>query len=273
MTKHITLILLLIILPLSVFLFLNKDKYLTNYDYTKNENNQQQLNVDLTSQTGQYQVEFEDINYFNDTIGFYAQPNEDGEFEGVVMIHEWWGLNEHIKEQAKILASHGYRVLAVDLFNSVAENREQAMTQVQSLDQQVALENMSSAIEYLKSRGSTKVASLGWCFGGAQSLQVSLNQNLDATIIYYGNLVTDSQQLSGLKSPVLGIFGDEDTSIPVENVNQFESELNNLNIQNDINIYQGVGHAFANPSGSNYAPEQTLDAWNKTLEFLEQNLQ
>ncbi|MBI2658620.1 dienelactone hydrolase family protein, partial [Candidatus Woesearchaeota archaeon] len=109
-------------------------------------------------------------------------------------------------------------------------------------------------------------------FGGQMSLQLALNEKLAATVVYYGSLETNATKLSVIKWPVLGIFGSLDTSIPVASVKEFEKSLNQLNIQNEIRIYEGVGHAFANPSGANYAPEQTKDAWEKTIEFLNKNL-
>ena len=104
--------------------------------------------------------------------------------------------------------------------------------------------------------------------GGGQSLQLALSgEPLDAKVIYYGALVTDESRLSRIKWPVLGIFGDKDQSIPVATVNEFASALDRLGIKNEIYIYPGVGHAFANPSGENYAPNETKDAWNKTVAF------
>ena len=91
-------------------------------------------------------------------------------------------------------------------------------------------------------------------------------------MIYYGSLETNATKLSAIKWPVLGIFGEKDTSIPVETVRKFEAALKEAGVENEIHIYPGVGHAFANPSGMNYAPEQTKDAWKKTLEFLNRNL-
>ncbi|MBI2646877.1 dienelactone hydrolase family protein [Candidatus Woesearchaeota archaeon] len=122
------------------------------------------------------------------------------------------------------------------------------------------------------SKSKNKIASIGWCFGGQISLQLSLNEKLATTVIYYGNLETDANKLSVIKGHVLGIFGSLDTGIPVETVKKFEAALNQLGIENEIHIYEGVGHAFANPSGMNYAPEQTKDAWEKTLVFLDRNL-
>jgi carboxymethylenebutenolidase len=111
---------------------------------------------------------------------------------------------------------------------------------------------------------------LGWCFGGGQSLQLALNTErpLAATVIYYGTLVTNQTELAEITWPVLGIFGAEDQSIPVDTVNQFKAALDANAVTNEIYIYDGVGHAFANPSGGNYAPEETTDAWDKTLAFL-----
>src|ERR687889_161389 len=138
--------------------------------------------------------------------------------------------------------------------------------------------NMQSAVSYLSSLenvNASRIASLGWCFGGGQSLQLALNSEdrpLAATIIYYGNLVNDTQTLSKIKWPVLGIFGDQDQSIPVNSVKQFEQALNKIGVTNEIYIYPGVGHAFANPSNANYAPKETADAWQKTLAFLDRHV-
>lgn len=222
--------------------------------------------------TAQYDVREEDVVYFENIKGFYVEPKTPGNYPGIIMIHEWWGLNDHIKESAKTLAKQGYRVLAVDLFGSVAKTPEEAMKQTRGLNQEKAIENMKSAKKFLTERGSTKIGSLGWCFGGAQSLQISINEKMDATVIYYGNLIEDKEKLKNLSSPVLGIFGSKDAQIPTEKVNNFENNLTDLKIENQIKIYDGVGHAFANPTGQNFAPNETKDAWSKTIEFLNKNL-
>jgi carboxymethylenebutenolidase len=133
---------------------------------------------------------------------------------------------------------------------------------------------MRAATSYLRSHGASKIASLGWCFGGRQSIELAISgEKLDATVVYYGgNMATTTERLAPLKWPVLGIFGDQDQAIPVETVRAFETSLNTLGVPNEIHIYPGVGHAFANPSGMNYAPEATKDAWAKTVEFLRKNL-
>ena len=224
---------------------------------------------------GKYEVKSEFVTYFENSKGYLAKPTTDGKFPGIVMIHEWWGLNDNIKEMAEKLASHGYVVLAVDLYNgNVATTSDEARQLIGSFDSQVGVENMNSAASYLlENNDSEKLASIGWCFGGGQSLNLALNNDdMDATVIYYGQLVSDTERLSSVEWPVLGIFAELDKGIPPESVREFEVALNELEISNEIHIYSGVDHAFANPSGDRYAPEESKDAWQKTLEFLNANL-
>lgn len=230
------------------------------------------------------------VNYYDQANGYLVYPsasnenksgNNNGTLPAVVMIHENKGLNDHIKNMANLLARNGYVVLAVDLFKgevTTDRNRSSELTQYIRDNPDIATANLQSAVKYLASLpnvNAEKIASLGWCFGGAQSLQLALNSQdhpLSATIIYYGRLITDNATLAKIKWPVLGIFGDQDSSIPVDTVKAFESALNSNNIPNEIYIFKGVGHAFANPSGDNYAPKETKDAWDKTLSFLDKHL-
>lgn len=231
-------------------------------------------NVDMLQKSGGLDVVANEVEYFENVRGYYVWPSAAGRYPGVVMIHEWWGLNENIKDMAHELAKEGYMVLAVDLHGGrVAETSEGARILVSQLDQQKALQNLRAAVAYLREKGAEKVASLGWCFGGGQSLQLALSgEPLDATVIYYGNLTSDEMKLGAVKWPVLGIFGGKDTGIPVSAVKEFGLALDHLGIAHNIYVYPNVGHAFANPSGANYAPNETMDAWVKTLEFLQRNL-
>ena len=240
---------------------------LPNYD---DENNNSEIFA-----KGNFEVETKLVNYFENSEGFLAKPTGEDQFPGVVMIHEWWGLNDNIKEMAEKLASHGYVVLAVDLYNGkVASTSDEASQLISSFDKNFGIENMNSATSYLQENYDTDtLGSIGWCFGGGQSLNLALNnENMDATIIYYGQLQTDEEILSSINWPVLGIFAELDQGIPVESVNEFESSLNALTIPNEIHVYSNVNHAFANPSGDRYAPDESKDAWQKTLEFFDENL-
>jgi len=235
------------------------------------------------------QVENKTVNYFDNASGYLVYPTSSIEnniianntFPAVVMIHENKGLNDNIKNMANLLAKEGYIILAVDMFNgevTTDQKRASELTQAIRDNPAVAISNLKSAVTYLSSLANVnpdKIASLGWCFGGQQSLQLALNSEenpLSATVIYYGRLVTEPETLSTIQWPVLGIFGDQDKSISVDSVKQFEEALNTNGIKNEIYIYEGVGHAFANPSGENYAPQETQDAWEKTLSFLKKYL-
>jgi carboxymethylenebutenolidase len=224
------------------------------------------------------------VSYYENASGYLVYPSSPNnasasqeKLPGIIMIHENRGLNDNIKSTADILAKQGYVVLAVDLFQGqVTDNPDRAreLSSVVRDNPSIAIENMKSAVSYLSSLqnvNASRIASIGWCFGGGQSLQLALNSEdrpLAATIIYYGQVVNDTRELSKIKWPVLGIFGDQDQAISVDSVEAFESGLNETGVTNEIYMYPGVGHAFANPSNDNYAPQETADAWKKTLAFL-----
>src|SRR5919107_2630737 len=277
-----------------VLLAEEEEQQLAISESTKNVTELSTLNGKNSSIT----LENKTVDYFENANGYLVYPisttttsssiesnissNNNNTFPAVVMIHEWWGLNENIKDMAETLAKEGYVVLAVDLYNGqVANTPDTAQNLVSKVrdNPSESINNLHHAVRYLASLenvNSSEIASLGWCFGGGQSLQLALNTEpeypLAATIIYYGNLVSEQESISKIKWPVLGIFGDQDKSIPVESVKQFEEALNKNGITNEIYIYKGVGHAFANPSGDNYAPQETHDAWEKTVSFLKKYL-
>lgn len=225
--------------------------------------------------TQEYSLETKDVTYFKNVKGFLARPNDKARHPGVVLVHEWWGLNEYIKNQAVTLAKEGYVVLAVDLYQgNVATDSTQAQQYRNAVTKEESAQNIQAALEYLKQYSVTKVATLGWCFGGGQVMNHALTDTkLDASIIYYGTLVTDETQLKRISWPVLGIFGEKDTSVTAESARAFENALTNLSIPHETYIYPNVGHAFANPSSQNFNSQEAVDAWEKTLLFLEKNLQ
>lgn len=215
----------------------------------------------------------------NPVTGYLARPaNLEGSAPGILVIHEWWGLNDNIRSMAEELAGEGYIALAVDLYaGETAENAEGARALMESVmkDSASAQENLRQAYAYLESeQQAPQIGTIGWCFGGGWSLQTALlfPEQVDAAVIYYGRLVTDPDELGKLQMPILGIFGSEDEGIPVESVQEFEQALNELGKDASIHIYEGADHAFANPSGERYEPEAAADAWEKTLAFFEEHL-
>lgn len=214
--------------------------------------------------------------------GYFAYPVDATEpLPGIIAIHEWWGLNENIKAMTRRLAGEGYQVLAVDLYDgevATTPNKARQLTQEIAQNKLIAEANISKAYRYLTDeRQAPSVGSIGWCFGGSWSLETALifPQKLDAAVIYYGGQIGEatSEELATLEMPILGIFGAEDESIPVETVKQLESTLNQLGKTTEFHIYENAGHAFANPSGQNYVPEAAEQAWQETTEFLARYLQ
>lgn len=210
--------------------------------------------------------------------GHFAAPADVVEpLPAVILIHEWWGLNDNVRAMANRLAGEGYMVLAVDLYNGeVAESREaarQLMLEVVE-DREVAEDNIRSAYGFLQTAGAPRIGSVGWCFGGGWSLNTAqlFPDALDASVIYYGQVTDDEDKLRPVSAPILGLFGAADTGISVESVEGFRGALERLGKDHEIHIYPGVGHAFANPTGQNYNAEAAEDAWRKTLEFLGRHL-
>jgi carboxymethylenebutenolidase len=287
------------VLSLSIFLILSSMILVPSYTnlvqgQPSNSTSSDIRNVtalsNLAGNNSQVELKNSTVNYFEGATGYLVYPvsSEKGQstnetkLPAVIMIHENKGLNDHIKNMANLLAQQGYVVLAADLFKGEVvtdQNDSRRLTQAVRSDPENAINNLQAAVEYASSLPNvdpSRIASMGWCFGGGQSLQLALNSQdhpLAATIIYYGSaLVTDNSNLSKIKWPVLGVFGDQDRGIPVEKVNEFKATLDEVGVPNEIYIYKGVGHAFANPSGDNYAPTETQDAWEKTVAFLKKYL-
>ncbi len=191
---------------------------------------------------------------------------------GVVVIQEWWGLNEHIKHWADRLAEDGYAAVAVDLYGGkVATTPDQAMEMMKAVDKKKALEIVLAGHDFLEQDArikAPKTGSIGWCFGGGWSLQLALHApDLDAAVIYYGHLVTDPAELRAIKAPILGIFANRDKAITPEQVNEFDKALTTAGVEHTILRYD-ADHAFANPSGPRYNEAAAKDAWAKAQAFL-----
>lgn len=214
-----------------------------------------------------------------DMTGYLARPEEaEGDLPAVIVIHEWWGLNDNVRAMARQLAGEGYLALAVDLYGGEsATDRDGAMALMSASREnpEAGQENLRLAHAYLKNeQGATRIGSIGWCFGGGWSLQtgILLAGEVHATVIYYGRVETDPEKLAAIEAPVLGLFGGLDRGIPVEGVRLFESTLRELGKDVRVHIYDDANHAFGNPSGTNYNAEAAADAWQKTLAFLRETL-
>ena len=211
--------------------------------------------------------------------GHFVFPSDMVEpLPAIIVIHEWWGLNDNIRAMADRLAGEGYIVLAVDLFGGeTATSTEKARLQMLRVVENPnrAAENIRQAVEFVNTTaGAPRIGSLGWCFGGGWSLNsaVLFPDQIDASVIYYGQVTDDEDRLHSIDSPILGLFGAEDKGITVESVQRFEGALERLRKSYEIHIYPGADHAFANPTGNAYNAEAAEDAWRRTLEFLNLHL-
>ena len=192
----------------------------------------------------------------------------------VLLIHEWWGLNDQIKAAAAEYAKAGYVALAVDMYGGkVAANRDEARALSRGTDPVAANDTLASWIAWLRrhERGTGKVATVGWCYGGGWSLRASLAAPVDATVIYYGRVPSDAAALASLKGPVMGHFGTQDRFINREMVDPFVGAMKKAKKSVEVYWYD-ADHAFANPTGGRYDQQDAQVAWERTMGFLKAHL-
>jgi carboxymethylenebutenolidase len=205
-------------------------------------------------------------------------PEGKGPFPGILVIHEWWGLNDWVKEQASKLSDLGYVALAIDLYRGkVATTPDEAHEIMRGVPDDRAARDLHAAFEFLKSQSNVKkdrIASIGWCMGGGYSFNVALQEpTLTADVINYGHLATDPESLKKINASILGIFGAQDRGIPVEDVKKFEQSMKQMGKKVEIVIYPDAGHAFENPNNqTGYRPNDAADAWKRTVKFLAETL-
>lgn len=192
----------------------------------------------------------------------------------VLLVHEWWGLNDQIKSVAAELAREGMMALAVDLYDGkTTSNPDEAGKLMQAVNADAATDTLVSWIAWLKDHPRTtgKVATMGWCFGGGWALNAAVATPVDATVIYYGRVDLGEDRLKNLKGPVLGHFATRDGWITREMVDRFASRMAALGKPLTVYWYD-ADHAFANPTGGRYDAEDAALAWSRTLAFLQENI-
>ena len=211
--------------------------------------------------------------------GYFAAPADMFEpLPAVILIHDWWGLNDHIRATADRLAGEGFIVFAVDLFgtkiaSSPGEARVLVMRAIEDTDS--LNDNIRAAFDFVSdTAGAPRVGSLGWGFGGSRSLRAAelLPEGLDAAVIYYGQVNDDEEALRPIGAPILALFAANDTSIRIASVEAFRDAMETLRKNFDLHIYPDTGHGFAEPSGRNFDAAMAADAWRRTLEFLNLHL-
>lgn len=209
--------------------------------------------------------------------GYLARPEGDGQYPALIVLQEWWGLNEHIKDVANRFAQQGFVVLAPDLYKGeVATEPDEARKLVMALDQPNAVLEIGQAIEFLLAHeavSSDTAGIVGYCMGGGLVLRTAISDaKVGAAVAYYGSPLS-ADEAAMAKAPVLGLFGAEDGGIPVDAVNAMGEALTAAGVTNEIHIYDGAGHAFFNDTReSAYNEAAATDAWTRTLAWFNEYL-
>jgi carboxymethylenebutenolidase len=210
--------------------------------------------------------------------GLLYLPQGSGPHPALIVIHEWWGLNDWIKQQANEYAKQGYIALAVDLYRGkVADNPETAHELMRGLPQDQGVRDLLAAVHYLDARKDVKrndVGAVGWCMGGGYAAQLAIAApSLKAVAINYGALPTDKAQLAKIHAAILGNFGGKDQGIPPDAVHSFEAAMKLLRKPVDAKIYPEAGHAFENPNNkAGYRADDAANAMDRINKFFDAHL-
>ena len=221
-----------------------------------------------------------ELRYYKEAVGYLAEPVGEGPHGSVILIHEWNGLVERIKQVADALASQGYISLAADLYSGrTGSNRQEniALVQETRANPTEIIANLDAAAALLKARPDSNglVATIGWCFGGGVALTYAIGgEHHDGTSIFYGQLLADPAELAKIDHEIFGTFAGQDRGIPATQVDAFVSALNDAGIQNDIHIYDPVQHGFwlyvERDSETNLEP--ATDAWHRLSSYFKRTL-
>lgn len=222
------------------------------------------------------------LSYFKENpkaMGYLAVPAGDGPHGAVILIHEWNGLVDRVRQVADALAAEGYVALAADLYSGrTGSNRDENMALVRETlaDEAKIVRNLEAAVSYLKNREDVngKVAAMGWCYGGGVALSFALgSENHEGTAIFYGRLLDDPERLKSIHHEVYGTFAGLDQGPSPEQVDGFVKALREAGVPNDIHIYDDVNHGFwlwVDRNPDNEAP--ALDAWQRLKAYLKRTV-
>jgi carboxymethylenebutenolidase len=210
--------------------------------------------------------------------GFVAAPDKPGRYPAIIVVHDWWGLTDWVKQQTQNLAAQGFVALAVDLYGGkVPTDAAEAEQLGQSVSSDAAVLKLMAGIVYLASRNDVerdRIGAVGWGMGGGYALRLAMHvPQIGACVDNYGEVPTDPNEMQLIGAAVLGNFGSDDHGVTPADVQGFEKAMKNLSRRVDLKIYDGVGHSFENPNDRDaYRPDAAADAWNRTVAFLGKSL-
>lgn len=208
--------------------------------------------------------------------GYLSEPDDEEATAGLIVIQEWWGLTDDIKEIADRYAAAGYLAFAPDLYHGeMAAEPDEARKLAMAMERDVAAQEIDAAIAWMKDeQGLAKVGCVGYCMGGGLTLATAIRptSRVDAVHVYYGGGMPSAEQIATIKVPVLGSYGAEDAGIPVEQVDMLRATLEEHGVPNDIKVYPGAEHSFFNDTRPAYNESAAMDSWMKSIEWFEKYL-
>jgi len=210
-----------------------------------------------------------------DELPGYLSPNCKDSTSGVVVVQEWWGMNESIRKTVDYVASQGFKAMIPDLYRGkVGKDRESAGHLAHGLDFAKAVIDINASINYLKSNGCKKVAVIGFCMGGALAVSSSTLKDIDAAVAFYGVPDLSKMDIPSIKIPIQGHFGLTDAAkgfSDPETAKNLEKTLKDAGKQIEVTMYE-AGHAFCNKDSPAYDEKAATAAWKNTFEFLKKQL-
>jgi carboxymethylenebutenolidase len=222
----------------------------------------------------------DEVVKYGNASGYLALPAAGLEAKkgAVIVIQEWWGVDDWVREQNQRFAGQGFVALAPDLYRGrVAKSPDEAHELMRGMPEDRAMADLEAAVDYLSTRADVdpnRIGVIGWCMGGGYALALATaDTRVKATVINYGRLVTDSSAIARIKGPILGNFGGADRGIPADDVRKFGGDLTKYGKLGDIKIYDGAGHAFMNPNNTEgYNAAAAQDAWGRIDRFFDRTL-
>lgn len=206
--------------------------------------------------------------------GYLAEP-AGTPTAGLVVIQEWWGLNDDIKNIADRYAAEGFLAFAPDMYHgNLATEPDEARKYAMGLDRDLAAREIDAAIKWLKeNKGVERVGCTGFCMGGGLTLATAIRpgSNVDAVHVYYGGGMPDAETIARIKVPVMGSYGAEDQGIPVPQVETLRDTLVKAGVPTDVKIYDGAGHSFFNDGPAHHEPS-AADSWTRSLAWFREHL-
>jgi carboxymethylenebutenolidase len=263
---------ILFIIILSAFIFVSCNSKKDDTETTDNKA------VDEIALQKELEKAVKYISGRDSVSAYFSLPPGDGPFPALIVIHEWWGLNDWIRYNADAFANKGYAALAIDLYRGKStKNSDEAHELMRGLPPDRVTKDIQTAYSFLQNNpkvDKNRIGVIGWCMGGGYALQAATTlPKLKAVVMNYGSLLSNPENVKKISCPLLGIFGETDRGIPIMDVQNFKTALKESKKESEIIIYRNVGHAFMNPNNKDgYNHEITERAWREIFAFLEKQL-